>query len=494
MVVKKKNSSKPYSLVSPKGMGGIYGGDGYTFQDRYIVCNIPKWIADSKFQKLMSEGTGDVDVVFSEKRSHFYDHIQVKDHLVTNAEFADVIKTFAEIDKGTNKVYRNFVLACPLVSKEIKSLNEKLNRYREGVKMYDAANKKALKTTEVELKKIFDKLKLTKYYKFVVSKVSFEINPIDFNDNAVCKRQFVATLTEHPRYKQKLLDILNPAYSHLISEVLAHRGKVLQGTKIHTLINDAIAGRKSIFKSNVIHVHNWTKEMYEPKANVTVDWSTYFDRQNRKVPDAITWNEKLIPGLYSVKNKISGKTTNRHILLRGKCALSTGIALGIVFPEIGNWTFELSQPPQPDAWRSDAQKIDDYKLSYKELNPSAMGMKSNGNEIAFVFNITGKALDEVANYFKAHSTPIKKIISIQPKNNPGNLSIQNDSEAVSLTSASKDILKEMIIKYKAVKTHLFFFGPIGLAIFLGQKLTSLGAIQLYEFQDPGYKPSCSIKS
>ena len=95
MTTKKKKISKPpYSLVSPQAMGGIHGGDGYSYQDRYIVCNIPKWISDPSFIRLMSEGTGDVDVVFINKRKHFYDHTQVKNHLVNNAEFAEVIKTF----------------------------------------------------------------------------------------------------------------------------------------------------------------------------------------------------------------------------------------------------------------------------------------------------------------------------------------------------------------------------------------------------------------
>ena len=86
------------------------------------------------------------------------------------------------------------------------------------------------------------------------------------------------------------------------------------------------------------------------------------------------------------------------------------------------------------------------------------------------------------------------IISIEPENAPGNFSIQNDSEAISLAAAAKDLIKEMIHKYNAKKIHLFYFGPSGLAVFLGQKITSLGAFQLYEFQDPGYKPSCLLKS
>src|SRR3989338_5950166 len=91
-------SSKKFSLVQPKGMGGIHGGDGYKFQDGYIVCNIPKWLADPDFLKFMPEGTGDVDVVYKDKQQDVYEHIQVKDHEVGNIEFGKVIDAFAEID------------------------------------------------------------------------------------------------------------------------------------------------------------------------------------------------------------------------------------------------------------------------------------------------------------------------------------------------------------------------------------------------------------
>ena len=121
-------------------------------------------------------------------------------------------------------------------------------------------------------------------------------------------------------------------------------------------------------------------------------------------------------------------------------------------------------------------------------------MVSEGKDIVMVFNITGKALDEVADYLKKEKIQIRQIIQILPQNKPGNLSIESDSDAVSFASAAKDVLKENLVKYKAKKTHLFFYGPLALAIFLGQKLTSVGNIQLYEFQDPGYKPSCSIRT
>jgi hypothetical protein len=483
-----------FSLLHPMAMGGIHGGGGYSYQDRYIVCHIPAWIADPEFVRIMPEGTGDVDVVFLKERTYFYDHIQVKDHLVTVSEFKEVVAGFSKIDKGTDKIYRNFILASPAIGTKIKPLTESLKRFRHAQELFDSKNQSALKTTKEDLLKKINGLGLNEFSEFIIEKIKFQTGAFDLNDNGTCKRMFVSSLVEHPNYKNHFTHIVEPVYSVLIAEVLAHRGKVLESEKIHLLINGALSGSSQGIANNVLHFHNWTVEKFEPASTIVLDWSALFDRTNRIVPGAAVWNTELVPQLLKTRQELSKTTTNRHIIFRGRCALSSGIALGMTFPEIGNWTFELLQPPQTAPWRSDAAKLKKYKLKYEIVEPSSLSLDSGDSDIAFVFNISGRALEEVVNYLKSNQIAVKKIILIHPSQTPGTLSIQNDSEAVSLASAAKDILKELISKFKVNKTHLFYFGPFGLSIFLGQKLTSVGQIQLYEFQDPSYKPSCLIKS
>ena len=43
-------------------------------------------------------------------------------------------------------------------------------------------------------------------------------------------------------------------------------------------------------------------------------------------------------------------------------------------------------------------------------------------------------------------------------------------------------------------TRLFFYGPFALSVFLGQQPTSIGQLQLFEYQDPGYVPSCLLRT
>jgi hypothetical protein len=55
--------------------------------------------------------------------------------------------------------------------------------------------------------------------------------------------------------------------------------------------------------------------------------------------------------------------------------------------------------------------------------------------------------------------------------------------------AVREHLGALLKRIGARNTRLFFYGPQALAIFLGQQLTSVGTVQLFEYQDPGYVPS-----
>ena len=75
------------------------------------------------------------------------------------------------------------------------------------------------------------------------------------------------------------------------------------------------------------------------------------------------WNKDLIPQLEAIKKKILKERQERLIRFRGKCALSSGIALGAMFPTVGGWAFEIPQPPAKELWRSDAAPTNPYDVA-----------------------------------------------------------------------------------------------------------------------------------
>jgi hypothetical protein len=53
----------------------------------------------------------------------------------------------------------------------------------------------------------------------------------------------------------------------------------------------------------------------------------------------------------------------------------------------------------------------------------------------------------------------------------------------------------VILKSRQLRmTRLFLFGPFALSVFLGQQLTSIGQVQCFEYQDPGYVRSVTLRT
>src|SRR4051794_1843215 len=84
-------------LLSPEGTGGIVAGNGFDFQTRYAVCELPGWLVRGLIQ-MLHEGTGDIDLHFDESRGACRIHIQVKDHEVAPAEFKTAVAHFSAVD------------------------------------------------------------------------------------------------------------------------------------------------------------------------------------------------------------------------------------------------------------------------------------------------------------------------------------------------------------------------------------------------------------
>ena len=76
----------------------------------------------------------------------------------------------------------------------------------------------------------------------------------------------------------------------------------------------------------------------------------------------------------------------------------------------------------------------------------------------------------------------------------GAQSIGGAADAVAFSSAVRDHLGKLLKMRQLRKTRVFFYGPFALSVFLGQQLTSVGEIQLFEYQDPGYVPSCTLRT
>ena len=218
------------------------------------------------------------------------------------------------------------------------------------------------------------------------------------DDRAI--NHFISRLLSHPDYADKLKAMVQPAFAEIMREIGARKGNVIDRAEIEKLLEAAVAAGIAGEKKITLWLQNWTSESFDAPADYALDWSSQFDRASRTVPSPETWNSQLIPELDALKKTILKERKERLIRFRGKCALSSGVALGATFPTVGDWVFEIPQPPAKDAWRSDAPATNPYHLS-TELVDGAW----DGTDIVLGLNIKGDGRQDIVKYVESTGIP-----------------------------------------------------------------------------------------
>jgi hypothetical protein len=475
------------SLLAPTATGGLIAGKGFDFQTRYAACHVPVWLLKEAFQQLFFEGTGDIDVRFTEAGKTTRIHIQVKDHEVSPSELKSVLELFAQLETNHPGTYQCFTLACPSLSATLRPIERGLARLRGAATFYDD-KPETLSPTKQELDERLRKAGLVDYIDLIHAKVGFELGHGDMHHDDRAINHFISHLLSHPEFADKLRAMVQPAFAEVMRTITAKKGVVLERNEIETLLRSAVAAGIAGEKKVTLWLQNWTSEIYDPPADYVLDWSSQFDRPTRRVPSPETWNKELIPELEALKKKILAERRERLIRFRGKCSLSTGIALGATFSVVGGWAFEIPQPPAKNDWRSDAPPASPYDLQV-EITEGI----PDGSDVVLALNIKGDGCKDVMRYVESTGN-LPRVFAFMAPPSQGAQSIGGSADAAAFALAVREQLNQLLKKYGLHKTRIFFYGPFALAVFLGQQLTSVGEIQLFEYQDPSYVPSCSLRS
>ena len=235
-----------------------------------------------------------------------------------------------------------------------------------------------------------------------------------------------------------------------------------------------------------VFAHTWMKRAYDCQADYELDWSVHFDHLSRCVPDATMWNSHLLPELRTLERAISQQTSCRCIRIRGSLCLSAAFAVGHAFSVSGGYRIELLH--RTEIWRSETPPDPFYQLRTVE-EPGV----PEASDLLFVLNVTGDARPQVEAFVQQQAMVFRVCLYLSPQEGSHDFSIQGVAQASALARLVRLELRKALATYRPTMTHLFYFGPQSLAILIGQKLNACGTIQLYEFQNPGYTPSCQLR-
>jgi Cap4-like dsDNA endonuclease family protein len=296
-------SSDRGSLLSPEAMGGINAAKGFDFQTRYAACHLPLWLLEAGFHQVFLEGTGDVDIRYSQSGKSSRVHVRVKDHDVAPSEFKAVIESSKKRDGEIPGIYQCFRLVCPSLSAALRPVETGLARLRNEKPFYDD-KADALDATRKELQKRLRNNGLGQHIDFIEAQVFIEVSHGDLHHEERAAELFIARVLQHPDYSQRLREMVQPAFGKLRLAIDAKRGAVLERKEIEALLQASIGSDVLSEPSITVYIHNWTKEIFDLPADYELDWTSYFDRATRRVPAPDVWQNELLPQLAAVKKRI----------------------------------------------------------------------------------------------------------------------------------------------------------------------------------------------
>jgi hypothetical protein len=177
------------SLLDARATGGIYGGDGFTVQDRYLALSIPGWLRAETFEVFQSERSEDIDVWFGGVR----DHHQVKSEYLTRGDVRSLVEDF--MLRNTKLVaeqrIRRFVIASANLSEGIRGFVGKLLIFRKH--HFGASDGDEREASLGTLREAASKLGLAEVFEYIVNHVVFEQKLVSVATDGSDTRVLLAT-------------------------------------------------------------------------------------------------------------------------------------------------------------------------------------------------------------------------------------------------------------------------------------------------------------
>lgn len=263
---------------------------------------------------------------------------------------------------------------------------------------------------------------------------------------------------------------------------------------------DAVAVSQRVLESRIsaLHAHLPKHDPIEiglhtrerPDASfsrgLTIDWSHHFDPRHCS---SERWSSCLLPALADVATAVRRFAPGRSVVADGLLGIPAAFALGSSFCTPRgvpvHWR-QISADSPMELWSLDASSVElTMRLSVESRTLSA-------KDIAVLVSITAdvrKDFARVANTLP----PIRCILDagLEP------LSRKIDArQAATMARAISDALRDARTTHGAVgAVHLFYCGPVGLALMLGQLFNTISQIVTYEYvaiNDPPYTPAATI--
>lgn len=263
-------------------------------------------------------------------------------------------------------------------------------------------------------------------------------------------------------------------------------------TLIHDILRHRIAAVHRQLEKNAplpiaINAHALATPGFTPGYALAIDWTKHFELRHTST---IVWTERLLPALQRVVEIIRREAPQRRVVAEGHVTISSAFALGRAFMEPSGLRIGWKQLPSGEMWTLSEEPEE------SGFRAELASQDSGATDLAVLVSVRGDV--EPAVKATANELPrFRAILRICPA--AGHPTSQlNGGKAVHLARLVGDQMRAARHEYRGLqKIHMFFSGPVGLAMMVGQQFNAIGPVQIYEHEqsDNGvgvYRPGAML--
>jgi hypothetical protein len=489
----KRTSTTKHSLFTAKHRGGVVAGTGFNFQDAFIVTMLPRWLCDPAFRSLLKEGFDDVDVMFAGADGPWTWHYQLKDHEVGVAELRGILADFAVSAGRPGANATRFTLGCCGLAAKLRSLWQRIVEFRSARTVHSAP---ALAATRDELLADLAKHKLAAHAELLLNQVEIDYETAGLRDvePQVLRERFRGSFISLQVYRNQPAALIDRVFTALMVSVNKGIRRGISREELESMIGAELSAATK-GRAVVVYLHGWIRQAYDVPPDQEIDWTEHFDHITRRVPAPAVWDHELLPSLRALRARFDGEPGRRLIWLRSRAPLSAGFAFGHAFAEAAGYSLQIQQST-PGATESLQYWETDVPIEHEErlLAEEVGGGDPAAEEVLVAIGMTDDPRPKVEQYVSSAGLKVAAALYLYPAAGPSATAVSARTAGAFAAALKRDI-RAFCNRRQASAVHVFYVGPLGLAVLLGQKMNGLPDIQCYEqSKTTGYTPSCRLSA
>jgi hypothetical protein len=461
-------------LLEKESTGGAIARKGFEYQDAYVLQNLPRWLAQSAFNHVVSEAVGDVHVCYYGPGGavrHLM--VEAKNHGLSSTEFWDEVARFKKAHEASVLEHVRFSLVCPAYNSKTNPFVAMLGRLR-GVGSSYQPRSTILQRDRDEVLAWAERQKdvSKELAEFALHYVDFETYSAESADTA-----FSGEVASH----LPSIDLTGKQAARLRDRFKAHIANSSSGSvhriQLESDLIEVLAGDSGKWTGSPTRVRlNGSGQSLELLALPADE----FIGTRRSAKVASDW-QKLSESAQDIAAFVARSTARRSVLLDGCQGMSAACLLGHAFRATKNFVLHVEH--NGAVYRTD---VHDHALGpfYQTSLQAGTAEAAQGVvSISFTTDI-GADLDPVRLGI-LESVPV---LSLRGK------PVANQAEMNLAVAEAKAALVKFRSEHRLGVLHLLIKGPAAFPMLLGHRLNGVCKVQLYDWVDGGYRATARLEA